>query len=209
MVYTLTVQIEGEGVVLDHEDFEFSDGDTKDYTEGSTVTLTTEPDDWWKFDEWTGDETGTDKEITFDITVDMTITSVLELDLYVTEEEVRAALNDISEEELSSNAIIQKLKDGEYYADKKGLEGYEKERFIRSYAALKSFLISNTYSQVDFGDIRVKKEWLRTLEELERELEEIASESLVIDDTFMFDERPSERLQDDSELVEESYHYFW
>lgn len=118
--------------------------------------------------------------------------------------DVRAALNDISEEELSDDAIEMKIKDGAYFADKRNIEDYEREKFIRAYAALKSFLVSRTYSAVNFGDVSVRREWIRILDELERELEEIASISLVIDDSHMFDERPSERLKEDGELVERS-----
>lgn len=109
-------------------------------------------------------------------------------------EEVRAALNNISEEELSTDTIEIKIKDAEYYADNKGLEGYEKEKFIRAYAALKSFIVSNTYSRVDFGDVSVAREWQEILRNLEEELKEVASIPLVVDDSHMFDERPSDRI---------------
>jgi len=208
MTYTLTIHIEGKGLAEDHEEFQFSDGNTKDYTDGETVTLTAVPEEDWEFVEWSGDESSTNIEITFDMDEDKTLNLLFKEDLYISEEDVRAALNNISEEELSSLTIIQKIKDGQYYAEKRGLDGYEKERFIRAYAALKSFIVSNTYSQVDFGDIRVRKEWQRTLEELEKELEEIASISLVIDDTFMFDERPSKRLLSKEELVERPYRQY-
>jgi len=109
-------------------------------------------------------------------------------------EEVRAALNNISEEELSTDTIEIKIKDAEYYADNKGLEGYEREKFIRAYAALKSFIVSNTYSRVDFGDVSVAREWQEILRNLEEELKEVASIPLVVDDSHMFDERPSDRI---------------
>lgn len=112
-------------------------------------------------------------------------------------EEVRAALNNISEEELSTDTIEIKIKDAEYYADNKGLEGYEKEKFIRAYAALKSFIVSNTYSRVDFGDVSVAREWQEILRNLEEELKEVASIPLVVDDSHMFDERPSDRINTD------------
>jgi len=111
--------------------------------------------------------------------------------------DVRAALNNISEEELSTDTIELKIKDGEHYADKKNLEGYEREKFIRAYAALKSFVVSNTYSRVDFGDVSVAREWDEILRNLEEELREVAHVPLAIDDSFMFDERPSNRLDDD------------
>lgn len=121
----------------------------------------------------------------------------------VTPEDVRLALNDISEEELATGTIEQKIEDGEYYAENKGLSGYKKTKFVRSFAALKSFLVSNTYNQVDFGEIEVRRDWERILEELEKELEEVGSEPLVVDDSYMFDERPSEKLREE-ELVEEA-----
>lgn len=122
-------------------------------------------------------------------------------------QDVRIALNEISEDEVSDKLIEQKIQDGEYLADKKGIGGYPKTKFIRAYAAWKSFLVSNTYSQTDFGDVSVRREWETILQSLREEMEEAMIEggvykSLVIEDTPMFDDRPRDDEEDNDELVE-------
>jgi len=69
--YTLTVNIEGEGSVSRSPDL-------AEYEEGTTVTLTASADDGWEFEEWTGDATGTDEEITVTMNSDMTVTANFE-----------------------------------------------------------------------------------------------------------------------------------
>ena len=76
--YTLTVNIEGEGTVTDHEDFEFQDGETKDYTEMTEVKLTTIADEHWYLVNWTGDYEGTEEEITITMDEDKEITAWFE-----------------------------------------------------------------------------------------------------------------------------------
>lgn len=120
----------------------------------------------------------------------------------VSVDDVRAALNNISEEELADATIEQKINDAEYYADNKDLGGYEREKYIRAYAALKSFSVSNTYSQIDFGDVSVRREWDNIIEQLRSDLEEVASVPLVVDDSFMFDERPSDDTDEDRDELE-------
>lgn len=120
--------------------------------------------------------------------------------------DVRVALNEISEEELSDSAIQQKIDDGKFVADSHGLSGYERKKFVRSYAALKSFAVSNTYSRVSFGDISVSKNWDRILDQLRNDIEEVIDGhiGLVIDSTPMFDDRPMDTCRrDDSEELEE------
>ncbi|MEF8873941.1 MAG: hypothetical protein V5A88_04630, partial [Candidatus Thermoplasmatota archaeon] len=76
--YTLTVNIEGGGTVEDHEEFEFQDGDTKDYTQMTDVTLSAVADEHWYLEEWTGDYEGTEEQITITMDGNKTITAVFE-----------------------------------------------------------------------------------------------------------------------------------
>jgi len=59
--------------------------DTYTYEEGEEVTVEAIPDDGYVFDEWTGDYTGTDAEITFVIEEDMEITAWFEEEVVVEE----------------------------------------------------------------------------------------------------------------------------
>ena len=122
-------------------------------------------------------------------------------------QDVRIALNEISEEEISDRLIEQKIEDGEYIAEQKGMDGYPKNKFIRAYAAFKSFLVSNTYSRTDYGEISVSREWETILENLREEMKEALIEggvygSFVIESTPMFDSRPKD--DKDRELTENS-----
>lgn len=110
-------------------------------------------------------------------------------------DDVRVALNEISQEELADATIQQKIDDANEIADEKGLSGFNRKRFIRAWAALKAFVVSNTYSQADFGDIQVQREWERILDQLEEEVKDSLIEAdamtgLVIESTPMFDDRP-------------------
>lgn len=113
----------------------------------------------------------------------------------ITINDVRVALNEISREEVSDSLIQQKIDDATYIANKGGVSGYPRIRFIRAYAAYKSFIVSYTYSQSKFGNVAVRREWERILDELKDELEDALIEAglgqkLVIDSTPMFDSRP-------------------
>jgi len=66
--YELTVKIEGEGTVN-------IDPDRDEYEEGTEVALTAEPNEGWKFVEWTGDYEGTEKEIIITMEDDKEITA--------------------------------------------------------------------------------------------------------------------------------------
>ncbi len=122
-------------------------------------------------------------------------------------EDVRIALNEISEEEISDKLIEQKIEDGKYIAEQKELDGYPKTKFIRAYAAFKSFIVSNTYTSTDYGEVSVEREWETILENLKDEMKEAlieggAYQNLVIDSTPMFDSRPVD--DKDRELSESS-----
>ncbi len=69
--YTLTANIEGEGEVD-------IDPDENKYENGTKVTLTAVPEEGWYFEEWTGDHTGSEKEITITMNDDKNITATFE-----------------------------------------------------------------------------------------------------------------------------------
>ncbi len=64
--YTLTVNTDGQGSVTPSSD---------EFEKGSTVTVEATPADGWKFKEWTGDATGTEKSIDVTMDSDKTITA--------------------------------------------------------------------------------------------------------------------------------------
>ena len=66
--YELTVNVEGEGEVL-------IDPDQEEYEEGESVLLIAIPDEGHKFEKWTGDATGTQKETTIIMDDDKTVTA--------------------------------------------------------------------------------------------------------------------------------------
>ncbi|MFW6048144.1 MAG: InlB B-repeat-containing protein [Candidatus Natronoplasma sp.] len=76
--YSLTVNIEGNGTIVDEEKFEFEDGETKDYIRNTEVTLTADPDEHWYFVNWTGDHEGSEEEINLTMDEDKEITAVFE-----------------------------------------------------------------------------------------------------------------------------------
>ncbi len=69
--YTLTVHVEGEGLVE-------IDPEQEQYEHGTEVNLTAIPEDSWYFAEWTGDVEGTEEEITVVMHDDKEITAVFE-----------------------------------------------------------------------------------------------------------------------------------
>jgi len=89
--HDLTVNIEGEGTVTDHEGFEFEDGDTKNYTEMTEVNLTADAGEHWYFVNWTGDHEGTEEEITVTMDGDKSLTAVFEEYRYTLEVDVEGS----------------------------------------------------------------------------------------------------------------------
>jgi len=71
--FELTTDVDGEGTI----DIE---PDQDEYEEGTDVTLTAVPDENWYFEEWTGDHTGTDEEITITMDDDKSITANFDTD---------------------------------------------------------------------------------------------------------------------------------
>lgn len=130
----------------------------------------------------------------------------------VTVTDVRVALNNISIIEVADETIQQKIDD---IADWLTEHGYDidiraSRKYIRSWAALRSFAISRTYSSMKQGDLQVKREWEIVLNELKNDLSESWSD-LVGAGLFqsvssaMFDDRPEDPLEygSNDELVTE------
>ena len=82
-IYDLIVNIEGEGTVEDNYGNTFEDGDTAEYPENTEVTLTANPQSNWKFGQWTGDCSGTNKECEITIKEDKEITAEFEEKTFV------------------------------------------------------------------------------------------------------------------------------
>jgi len=69
--YDLTISTNGEGSTNPSEG-------THTYEEGAVVTVEANPANGWYFEEWTGDETGTDTKIDITMDADKSITAVFE-----------------------------------------------------------------------------------------------------------------------------------
>ncbi len=67
--YQLTVTIDGEGTVA-------REPQQDEYEDGTTVTLSATPAEGWEFVEWTGDVTGTDRNITVTMDENKSVTAV-------------------------------------------------------------------------------------------------------------------------------------
>jgi len=80
--YNLTVNIEGDGTVEDHEEFEFTDGETKNYIKMTEVNLTAIVDEHWYFVNWTGDVTSTNTTLNITMDSNKTINATFEQNTY-------------------------------------------------------------------------------------------------------------------------------
>ena len=72
--YPITVHIQGEGSVKE----EIIQNKTTDYTHGSWIKLTAEPEYGWEFTEWQGGANGSDHEIEVEVDGPIEITAVFE-----------------------------------------------------------------------------------------------------------------------------------
>lgn len=109
--------------------------------------------------------------------------------------DVRIALNNISDSELSSTTIQQKLDDATDLADVNSIPaGRRRERFIRDWAAWQSFIVSKTFSSVRIGDVSVRRDLEKLVETLRQNaitaLQEATETYIVVEATPMFDDRP-------------------
>ncbi len=77
--HTLELEVQGEGIVVVNGD-EVNDGGNETFEEGTEVNLTASPDEGWKFVEWKGDYSSTERHVSITIEEDMDITAVFEED---------------------------------------------------------------------------------------------------------------------------------
>ncbi len=83
--YDLTITIQGDGTTNPA-------AGTHTYEEGSEVTITTSPDDGWRFRRWTGDVSTTRSSITITIDEDTDITAVFEEEPEDPDDEISTAM---------------------------------------------------------------------------------------------------------------------
>lgn len=111
----------------------------------------------------------------------------------VTVNDVRVALNNISVSELADETIQQKIQDAEELATSMSVTS---EKFVRDWAAFKSFLVSKTYTSVKIADIAVRQDLEFKAENLreiaDQTLEEATGISNINVSTPMFDDRPED-----------------
>jgi len=126
----------------------------------------------------------------------------------VTVTDVRVALNNISIIEVADETIQQKIDDIAEWLTEHGynIDVRAARRYIRSWAALRSFAISKTYSMMKQGDLQLKNEWQVKLDELKNDsndswAELIGAESFTSVSTAMFDNRPADPLDTGDELT--------
>ena len=124
----------------------------------------------------------------------------------VTVTDVRVALNNISIIEVADETIQQKIDDIAEWLTEHGynIDVRAARRYIRSWAALRSFAISRTYSMMKQGDLQVKREWQVVLDELKNDsndswAELIGAENFTSVSTAMFDNRPEDPLETGTE----------
>jgi hypothetical protein len=117
----------------------------------------------------------------------------------VTVTDVRIALNNIPPEDLADDAILQKISDAEAFASELGLSpGNKRDRFVRDWAAWRSFIISNTYSRIKLADITVQQEIRMRAAELKQAADDSLAMALAVVYTVstpMFDDRPQDPYQ--------------
>ena len=119
--------------------------------------------------------------------------------------DVRIALGGMTEGEIPSQTIVQKLRDAERLANTMGLpvtpaSSLElREAFIRDYAAWRSFLLSRSFTRIDLADIKVQSDIRMKTSALEdqvkTDLEIVSGINGVIVQTAMFDDRPDDPFE--------------
>jgi len=116
----------------------------------------------------------------------------------VTVADVRFQLNDISEEEISTNTIELEIQSAERKASGLGmtLTDDASEEFIRRRAAYYSFIQSELYTRIEIHDLQVQrsiKDKLNALKAaMDESLEDALGDEYDIDSTPMFDNRPED-----------------
>jgi len=106
-------------------------------------------------------------------------------DMAIEVDDVRAALGGMTKGEVPDATVQQKIKDAELIAEKVGLSTAPgiplrlTEKFIRDYAAWRSFLFSRTYERIDIGDVGLQQKEMIKLRaaELKKDAEQSFDEA--------------------------------
>lgn len=113
--------------------------------------------------------------------------------------DVRAALNDITEDELASLTIQQKIEDSETILAVKITSPLSADLFdiaVRSYAAFLAFRVSNVFKNAKFGPLSVQRDVQAVLDALKAQVEEAIADaspsSFKLKVGFMFADREVE-----------------
>lgn len=130
----------------------------------------------------------------------------------VTVIDVRVALNNMPPAEVSDETIQQKVDDAISVVTTWGYSSTSAaaKRYIRAWAAWRSFIVSKTYSSVRQADLAVKSEWKRKEERLKEDVDDAqkdleGSEAIIAEREPMFDDRPDDPYDGGSpegELIE-------
>jgi len=125
--------------------------------------------------------------------------------------DVRVALNNITQAEVSDDTIQQKIDDVISIVIDLGYVATtaKAKRYIRAWAAWRSFIISKTYSKVRQADLSITNEWKRKEERLREDVDDAkkdleGSEAIIAEREPMFDDRPDDPYDGspEGELIE-------
>ncbi len=150
--YTLDVDIIGEGEVN-------IDPDRKEYEDGTEVTIEAIPDEGWTFEEWTGDEIGTEPTIDILMDEDKEITAVFEekVEEYELTINIEGEGNTDPEEgthtyEAGEEVIIKATAaDNWYFKDWTGDQ--ESENHEITITMDENITLTATFKEIDEGDV--------------------------------------------------------
>jgi len=124
--------------------------------------------------------------------------------LAVEVEDVRTALGEMSEGEIPSTTIQQKIRDAERLSNSIGLattpvlQLEKTETFIRDYAAWRSFILSRTYEHLEIGAVELHQKEMIKLRaaELKKQAQQSLDEAYggvgIAIVTAMWDDRPED-----------------
>lgn len=129
----------------------------------------------------------------------------------VTITDVRIHLNNISPEEVSDDTVQQKIDDAEFMSNTFGIPaGALRDRFVRAWAAWRSFLISHSYNRTKIGVIDVREDLEMKAAALQKDAEDTLIDATgdmsAVLSTPMFDDRPIDPYEagEDPETVDQT-----